>query len=95
MRMHGIWSVIGLDYIPLLAAASMLLFSLEFSFLVNSPAKCCMTHAHRHRIKEGCITGTLIEIKIALSSSFPLFAQSIYFSHTFTCVTLSLPSACP
>lgn len=30
MRMHGIWSVIGLDYIPLLAAASMLLSRVLF-----------------------------------------------------------------
>lgn len=85
MRMHGIWSVIGLDYIRL-AEPSMLLSRVLFPSKQSSQV---LYDAHRHRIKEGCITGTLIiEIKIALSSSFPLFAQSIYFSHTFTCVTL-------
>lgn len=86
MRMHGMWPVIGLDYIRL-AAPSMLLSRVLFPSKQSSQV---LHDAHRHRIKKECITGTLIiEIKIALSSSFLLFAQSIYLSHTFTCVTLS------
>lgn len=60
MRMHGMWPVIGLDYIRL-AAPSMLLSRVLFPSKQSSQV---LHDAHRHRIKKECITGTLIiEIK--------------------------------